>query len=54
MRDIVIERNVTDFYVDNETGSDLQKLVIRYVDRDIPVILWASMEMKGVHPESNG
>lgn len=49
-RDIVIERNLTDFYVDNETGSDLQKLVIRYVDRDIPVILWASMEMKGVHP----
>jgi len=30
----------------NETGADLADLCRRYIDRNMPVILWASMQMK--------
>ncbi len=36
----------TGFDVRNETGSSLHKLAETYLDADIPVLIWATMDMK--------
>ena len=38
------------YQVSSLFGIPLETLCETYVDQNIPVILWASMEMKGVHP----
>lgn len=35
-----------DYEVCNETGTTLSELCMRYIDRGIPVIVWATIDMK--------
>lgn len=54
----VIEKALVTYFggserVENTTGKSLSELCERYLDRGIPVLLWASMEMQETYPSQS-